>query len=213
MSMWSDIAYYATLAFESAIGIFGVRLYEEPRYEVLTRLGERLEIRRYAPRLAAEVVLPRAGRAETDDAFRLLFAYIAGANQDGETRAAKLAMTVPVEVRGNDKLAMTAPVQVSEADGAVRMLFYLPKKYSADSAPKPTDERVQLVSVPSETIAALRYSGPSDNFGLRRSELMNLLKESLWRPTGTPYQLSYDPPFTLPFLRRNEAAVAVDQRP
>jgi hypothetical protein len=35
------------------------------------------------------------------------------------------------------------------------------------------------------------------------------LKDTKWRPSGEPYTLFYDAPFTLPFLRRNEAAVAV----
>jgi hypothetical protein len=60
--MWSNIGYYATLAFESVIGIFGIRLYEEPRYDIVARLGDRVEIRRYARRLAAEVELSGAGR-------------------------------------------------------------------------------------------------------------------------------------------------------
>jgi hypothetical protein len=36
------------------------------------------------------------------------------------------------------------------------------------------------------------------------------LKPSAWRPTGEPVVLFYDPPFTVPFLRRNEVAVAVE---
>jgi hypothetical protein len=207
--MWSNIAYYATLAFESVIGIFGIRLYEEPRYDIVARLGDGVEIRRYAARLAAQVELSGAGQAKMDDAFRLLFAYIAGANQIKENGGAKIAMTVPVEVRMNEKLAMTVPVQVSETNDAVRMLFYLPAKFSADAVPKPTDGRVRLVTVPGETIATLRYSGSAEDSGARQSELIGILKESQWRPTGTPYLLGYDPPFTLPFLRRNEAAVAV----
>ena len=53
--MWQSISYYAALAVESLIGVFGIRLYEEARYDVIDRIGDRVEIRRYAPRLAAEV--------------------------------------------------------------------------------------------------------------------------------------------------------------
>ena len=204
--MLSNIAYYATLGFESLIGIFGIRIYEEPRYNVLARIGERVEIRSYAPRLAAQVEIPGAGEAARSDAFRLLFAYIAGANEGG---GAKIAMTVPVELRQAEKLAMTAPVQVSQAGDAVRMAFYLPADLSADTAPKPNDSRVRLVAVPGETIATLRFSGTANASEARQSELIGILKGSAWHPTGAPYLLSYDPPFALPFLRRNEAAVAV----
>ena len=209
--MWSDIAYYATLALESFIGIFGIRVYEEPRYDILAHIQDRVEIRRYEPRLAAEVVISGAGASNKNEAFRVLFAYIAGANVAQGGDSAKIAMTVPVEVRTSEKLAMTVPVQVAETNDAVRMAFYLPANISASAAPKPTDARVRLVTVPSEVIAILRFSGSSGSFSERQVELIDLLKDTRWRPTGTPYLLGYDAPFTLPFLRRNEAAVEVAQ--
>jgi len=207
--MWSNFAYYATLGFESLVGIFGIRLYEEPRYDIVGRLGDHVEIRSYAPRLAAEVELSGAGEANRGQAFRLLFAYISGANQAQNGGSAKIAMTAPVEVRSTEKLAMTVPVQVSETNDLVRMVFYLPASISADAAPKPVDGRVRIVTAPSETIATLRFSGSSDGAAGRQLELIAALKGSRWNPTGAPYMLSYDPPFALPFLRRNEAAVAV----
>jgi hypothetical protein len=211
--MWSDIGYYATLGVESVIGIFGIRMYEEPRYEVVARIEDRVEIRQYMPRLAAEVALAGEGKEKSSEAFGLLFAYISGANQASDSGGGKIAMTVPVETRGSEKLAMTAPVQVAESKDAVRMLFYLPAEMRAETAPKPTDGRVRVVTVPGATIATLRFSGSTDVTGARQAELVEILKQSRWHPTGAPYLLSYDPPFTLPFLRRNEAAVGVAQTP
>jgi hypothetical protein len=43
-------SYYAVLALESAIGVFGVRLYEEPHYALVDRPANGIKIRRYAPR-------------------------------------------------------------------------------------------------------------------------------------------------------------------
>ncbi len=207
--MFESIIYYAALAFEALIGVFGVRLYEEPRYEVITRVSDRIEIRQYGPRVAAEVELQATGKAGREEAFRLLFAYIAGANQGSDSGNASIAMTVPVEVRGKERIAMTVPVQASEAIGALRMQFFLPAKYTQDSAPKPLDGRVRVVTVPGETIATLRFSGSGNDFPERQSELIAMLTGSQWQPNGAPYALSYDAPFTVPFLRRNEAAVAV----
>ena len=211
--MLETIKYYAALALEALIGVFGIRLYEEPRYEVINRIADGGEIRRYGPRLAAEVELPVTGKAGRDEAFRLLFAYIAGANHPTGPGNARIAMTVPVEVRDKERIAMTVPVQASEAYGALRMQFFLPAKYDRDSAPKPADSRVRLVTVPGETIAILRFSGSGDDFAERQSELIAILRGSQWRPTGAPYALNYDAPFTLPLLRRNEAAVTVVERP
>lgn len=121
-------------------------------------------------------------------------------------------MTVPVSVREPELVAMTAPVESAEGDGTMRMRFFLPAKYSLESAPKPLDRRVQLVTVPAETIASLRYSGSGRDFARRQSELMTVLEDSDWEPLGQPYTLYYDAPFTLPFVRRNEAAVSVTRR-
>jgi hypothetical protein len=79
----------------SGCSLFGVRSgYEAPRYEVIGRLDEAIEIRRYGPRLAAEAVVSGPGEeAARDAAFRILFDYISGANRASE----EVAMTVPVE--------------------------------------------------------------------------------------------------------------------
>ncbi len=210
--MWAIFIYYAALVFEAIIGVFGIRLYEQPRYDVIHHASDSVEIRRYGPRLAAEVELPAAGKAGRDEAFRLLFAYIAGANQISGSGSAMIAMTTPVEVRDSELLAMTTPVQASEVSGTLRMQFFLPAKYSMDNAPKPRDPRVRVVTVPGETIAALRFSGSGADFARRKSELIGKLQGSSWQPAGAPYALNYDAPFTVPFLRRNEAAVSVVEK-
>ena len=207
--MSNAIAYYTALVLEAMVGVFGIRLYEEPPYEVITWVSDRVEIRWYGPRVAAAVELQATGKAGRDEAFRLLFAYIAGANQGSASGNARIAMTVPVAVRDKERIAMTVPVQASEAIDARRMQFFLPAKYTQDSAPKPEDARVRLFTVPSETIATLRFSGSGSDFPARQSELIAMLTGSQWQPNGAPYALSYDAPFTAPFLCRNEAAVAV----
>jgi hypothetical protein len=211
--VWQSISYFAALAVESVIGVFGVRLYEEARYDVIDRIGDRVEIRRYGPRLAAEVDLTVAGEAGRSEAFKLLFAYIAGANRVSVSGNARIAMTVPVEVSGKERLAMTVPVQTSKTNDTLKMRFFLPAKYSRENAPKPLDPRVRLVTTSDETIAILRFSGSGRDFAERQTELMASLAGLKWRPSGEPYTLNYDAPFTLPFLRRNEAAVAVVETP
>ena len=96
--MWQSISYYAALAVESLIGVFGIRLYEEARYDVIDRIGDRIEIRHYGPRLAAEVDLALPGGDGRSEAFNLLFAYIAGANGD---------VPVDVEIGGQALLTLS----------------------------------------------------------------------------------------------------------
>jgi hypothetical protein len=79
--MWQAISYYGALALESLIGVFGVRLYEQAHYDVIDRIADRVEIRRHPRRLAVEVRLVVPGEVGRNEAFRLLFAYIAGAGE------------------------------------------------------------------------------------------------------------------------------------
>jgi len=93
------------------------------------------------------------------------------------------------------------------------MRFFLPRSLAADGAPAPTDPRLHLVQVPATTIAALRYSGiaTQDSRDRHAALLLSVLAKSAWRPKGDVFQLNYDPPFAIPFLRRNEVAVDVEK--
>jgi hypothetical protein len=216
---------YLVLALESALAVFGIRsVYEQPRYEVVERIGP-VEVRRYAPRLAAETTVAPASEDEgRNEAFRILAGYIFGGNHE----KADIAMTSPVAAGAGRDIAMTAPVETraggraqememtapdaaaGTADG-VTMRFFLPGKITRDNAPVPNDPRVRIVAVPEETIAALTFSGRGTKAALdaKTRELRGALAGSSWRAAEEPYALFYDPPFTIPFLRRNEVAVRV----
>jgi hypothetical protein len=204
----ADFFYYVQLAFEATVGVFGIRTYEEPAYAVLETPRPGLEIRRYAPRLAAQVDLPGVSEAARSEAFRILFRYIAGANSSAQL----VAMTTPVAAEaGAEKVAMTTPVATQASGNGVRMQFFLPARLTAATAPRPTDERVHIVPVPEETVAALRFSGRAteEELARRNTELLAAIAAARWQPTGNPVEMFYDAPFTLPFLRRNEVAVSV----
>lgn len=209
--MLRDIAYYIQLFFEATVGVFGIRPYEEPRYDVLAKLSGGVEIRRYAPRLAAQIDVPGTDEKARDEAFRVLFRYIAGANATAE----KVDMTVPVATEARtEKIAMTVPVETRQSESGVRMQFFLPVRYTAGSAPRPTDERVRIVQVAEETLAVLRFSGSAvpEERARRTGELLKGIEAAPWWPVGDVALLFYDAPFTLPFVRRNEAAVRVEPR-
>jgi hypothetical protein len=200
----------------SGCSIFGVRSgYEQPPYTVLERIEDRVEVRRYERRVAIETTV-EAGSAEAgrNQAFRRLFDYISGANQG----QAEVAMTTPVEVDAEaEKIAMTVPVETAAAveDGRYTMRFFLPSAYTVATAPAPTNPTVRIVELPEVRVAVLRFSGSRDRANLerRQAELLRALKQSDWRPAGTPTSLFYDPPWTLPFLRRNEVTIPVVQEP
>lgn len=193
--------------------VFGVRSgYEQPPYEVVEEIGDAIEVRRYGARVAAESRVETADRDEgMDDAFMLLFDYITGANQT----EASIAMTAPVETaQTSEEIAMTVPVESARNDdGILYMRFFLPAEYNAETAPRPTDPKVSIVALPEQTFATLRFTGLGSESSVtaKKQELLASLDGTPWRPTAKPVALFYDPPWTIPFLRRNEVAVAVER--
>ena len=191
--------------------VFGVRSgYEQPPYDVIDHAAGGVEIRRYGPRLAAETTVEAADADSGQNAaFRILAAYIFGANRS----KSEIAMTAPVEVQArSEKITMTAPVETAVAgDGRYVMRFFLPSSLSLATAPQPTDPRVRLVALAEETIAVRRFtgSGSAEQVATERQKLLHALEASPWRPAGIPVALFYDPPWTIPFLRRNEVAVTL----
>jgi hypothetical protein len=193
---------------ESLLSIVGVRRgTEEPLY-LASKLTDRVELRRYGPRIAAETTVVGDENRARSIGFRRLASYIFGANHRDET----IAMTAPVSQQSGDTIAMTAPVAQSRADNdqwAIR--FFMPSKWTMDTLPEPDDEKVRLVLVPGETVAVLRFSGDRGPAAVdaRSGELRKILLENGIEPIGDSVAWFYDPPWTLPFRRRNEIAIPV----
>ena len=202
MSLLSSIAL-------SACSVVGIRTgTEEPSYTVLQTQGP-LEIREYGPRLAAETEVSGTEYSARSDGFRRLARYIFGAN----STKGSIAMTAPVsQASGPEKIAMTAPVgQDQPAPGVWRIRFFMPAQYTVATLPHPDDPAITIVTVPAETYGVYRYTGstaPAATAFADR-EVLQRLQGSGWSPEGQPVTWFYDPPWTLPFLRRNEAAVRV----
>ena len=91
------------------------------------------------------------------------------------------------------------------------MRFFLPAGYTMETAPEPTDPKVRIVEIPERMIAVLRFSGSrgKENVARHVSELGDVLEGAGWHAVGEPLTLFYDPPWTIPFLRRNEVEVPV----
>lgn len=216
----SAAAAFATSLLMAGCSVFGIRSgLEQPDYEVVENLGEDIEVRRYAPRLAAQAMGEGEDRSAAESqAFRHLFDYISGENRSG----AEIAMTAPVAEQAEEgtKIAMTVPVQTEAEDGGtggdgpvwVRMRFFLPSQYERDSAPEPTGDAVELVRLEPETVAVMRFSGfrGAEKVAHKQRALLETLENTRWQPDGDPFAMFYDPPFSLPFVRRNEVAVPVE---
>lgn len=197
--------------FLAGCSMFGIRSgYEQAAYTVVDRVGQTIEVRQYRPQLVAEVVVEAADeKSGRSAAFRVLYDYISGANRSQE----KVAMTAPVETgTASEKIAMTVPVETGKRpEERYVMRFFLPADYTLKTAPQPTDPRVTLRELAERTLAVLRFSGSTsaENVASHMTVLEAATMASTWRPIGEPAAMFYDPPWTIPFLRRNEVAVLV----
>ena len=174
---------------------------DEPAYTVETKDGD-FEIRRYAPLLAAEVTVTGDRSAAINQGFRLLADFIFGNN----TARKKIDMTTPVTQQPSEKIAMTAPVTQQSAGDAWKVRFMMPAEYTASTLPVPNDNRVTIVSEPEKRFAVIRFSGWSSeaNLSEHKALLEAWVKQKALTPVAAPIAAFYNPPWSIPFLRRNE---------
>ncbi|MBC7711895.1 MAG: heme-binding protein [Rhizobacter sp.] len=189
-------------------GIFGIRLGEEPLYEVIQSIGDK-EIRKYRPFITASISVNGSFEEARKEAFFCLANYIFGKNKD----KIQLKMTAPVlQEETSDYIPMTSPVLQEPTQNGWTMSFVLPLEYTLASAPTPKDKRIHLSKNQERFVATLRYSGINDLDKIRKhsAELIQWLSKSfIYRPVGEIQSAQYDGPATIPFLRKNEIHLEV----
>lgn len=188
---------------------------EKPEYEVLFE-DDAIEYRLYSPYLVAETVvtIDRSYNSASNEGFRRLLDYISGNN----TVDSKIDMTAPVQMtmtESSAEIAMTTPVQSQEGDGQLQISFMLPSNYSIEDAPIPADTRVSLRVIPSRLMAVIRYSGrwTESNRNRYESRLRERVSEAGIEILSAAESAAYNPPFTPPFMRRNEIMFEVAEYP
>ena len=162
---------------------------EEPVYQVEKAWeAEQIEIRAYAPRIMAVTGM----NEDSDSGFRVLAGYIFGGNAEEQ------------------KIAMTAPVQQTMA-GEKEMAFMMPAEYALKDLPQPEDQRVSFREAPAYTAAVIQFSGwaSAEKADENWQQLQRFLITKGIDITGEPTLNQYNPPWTLPFMRRNEVIVPV----
>ena len=162
---------------------------EEPVYQVEKAWeAEQIEIRAYAPRIMAVTGM----NEDSDSGFRVLAGYIFGGNAEEQ------------------KIAMTAPVQQTMA-GEKEMAFMMPAEYALKDLPQPEDQRVSFREAPAYTAAVIQFSGwaSAEKADENWQQLLRFLTAEGIDITGEPTLNQYNPPWTLPFMRRNEIIVPV----
>ena len=182
---------------------------EKPDYKVI-QSEQNIEIRQYEPMIIAEVEVDGKREDAIGDGFRLLADYIFGNN----TVQQVISMTAPVQQKENQKIAMTAPVQQQSTGKSWRMSFVMPSKYSMDSLPVPNNNRVRLKEILTKKFVVIEFSGTNSNENVTKHEnqLMNYIEANQIKINGSPKYAFYNAPWTLPFLRRNEVMIEINQQ-
>jgi len=162
--------------------------YEESKYDVV-KSNEIYEIRKYSDRLAVQTI-----STMQNSNFRKLFNYISGNNET------------------NEQIKMTTPVTQIQKKGNMTMQFYLPSNFNKGNVPNPTRPDVEIINIEGGYYAVIKYSGRASdkNFIKHKEILENELKKNNISILGSAIKATYNGPFTLPMLRRNEAMFKVN---
>ena len=183
----------------SAVGASAV---EEPPYQVIARDGD-FEIWDYPALTLAETGVDADRSTAGNQGFRKLAGYIFGGNATKQS----IEMTAPVieAPRG----AMGDQALGGSKGWTIR--FVMPRGLSLAILPKPDAEGIILREEPPTRYAVLRFSGLAgdDAVAVKTAELERLLKVRNLAAAGPPLVAQYNPPWTLPFLRRNEIMIAI----
>ncbi|AKT42118.1 SOUL family heme-binding protein [Chondromyces crocatus] len=184
---------------------------EQPAHTVERRIGK-LEVRHYPAMVEAATIVegvfwPRA----LSEGFRRLAGFIFGSNVAGE----QIAMTAPVVATATvgETTALTSPDGCT-LDGAAGLTvgFLMPRDRTSGSLPVPRDHRICFRDIPPRRIAVRRFSGRLDSarVAVEQRKLIASAERAGFTVRGEPTFAAYDPPTTLPFLRRFEVWVEVD---
>jgi hypothetical protein len=204
---WKIIVVVIGIILISAIAVGSIMSrVETPAYEVIKSQGK-IEIRQFEPMIIAEVQVQGERTDAISKGFRLLADYIFGNN----TTRQNIAMTAPVQQRESTQIAMTAPIQQQSTKDSWLVSFVMPSEYSIESLPKPKNDRVALKKVPPEQFIVITFSGTSSDENLREheEELIEFIKNNNISVTGTSKYAFYNPPWTLPLMRRNEVMTEI----
>ena len=180
---------------------------EQPKYQVIYT-QQPFEMRTYEPVIIAEAIVKGERKEAISEGFSILADYIFGNNSVSE----KVSMTAPVGQQQSQKISMTAPVSQQAIDDEWIIHFVMPSQYDMDTLPKPNNERVNIKEIPATSFAVIRFRGSNtdENVHLHEQKLKEYLSERTIEPLSSPIYAFYNPPWTLPLMRRNEVMIEVD---
>jgi hypothetical protein len=163
---------------------------EQASYKVIIKEGN-FEVRFYDPMVVA---ISTENDIKGYSGFNVLFNFISGQNKESK------------------KIAMTAPVINNLGDEKLTTAFVMPKEYSLEKLPQPSQPGLQFKEIAERYVASITFSGNINQkiIEKKKLELSEWLKEKDIAIVGTPELARYNPPFIPGFIKRNEVLIEVN---
>ena len=160
---------------------------ETPKYNVSYSSGN-IEHRNYEPMIIAAVEVTGERKESIGNGFRLIADYIFGNNSIDQN------------------IKMTAPVQQQQSGASWTISFVMPSEYTLSTIPKPNREEIKLTLIASKEFIVIRFSGTNSDELITKyqTKLLSYIAKNKIKIVGEPKYAFYNPPWTLPFMRRNE---------
>ena len=184
---------------------------DEPEFKLILK-EDKFEIREYAPKIIAQVEIFGDFDDASSKGFKILADFIFGNNTTTDGNS-KIEMTAPVEMEPlTQKINMTKPVLSEGSDNNWIVSFIMPSEFTLETLPKPNNKSIKILSLPKEKYAVIVFSGlVRESSYLEKEKLLNeFIKEKKLKPSGEIKIARYNPPWTLPFFRRNELMLKVN---
>jgi hypothetical protein len=186
---------YAVILFSIQLAL-NIMATEEPKFTTLEKSGD-FELRQYKPIVVAETFVSGTLDEASSGGFRLIASYISGNNKGRSSGDA-------------EKIAMTRPVTIEHFGDTWRVYFVMQSSYTMNTLPYPKDTRVSLREIEAQKKAVITFSGFAGEGKVKEKTgvLLEWMKTHELEATSTPQLARYNPPWTLPFMRRNEVLIS-----
>ncbi|MDA9600395.1 heme-binding protein [Nitrosomonadales bacterium] len=184
---------------------------DEPEFKLILK-EDKFEIREYAPKIIAQVEIFGDFDDASSKGFKILADFIFGNNTSTDGNS-KIEMTAPVEMEPlTQKINMTKPVLAEGIDNKWIVSFIMPNEFTLGTLPKPNNKSIKILSLPKEKYAVIVFSGlVRESSYLEKEKFLNeFIKEKKLKSSGEIKIARYNPPWTLPFFRRNELMLKVN---
>jgi len=165
---------------------------EEANYHVIEKFNN-IEIREYDSMILASLEIEGDRSVAINNGFKILIKYISGHNS------------------GHTKINMTIPVIQENIHNFNhwKISFIMPRIYNLKNLPSSEDSRIMLNEIPTKKMITIRFSGFKSNYNIQKNlDILNdFIKNKDYKTFGNIIFAFYNPPWTLPFLNRNEIMI------